>query len=696
MAPPSLRSFPLREHLSSTITTINNTITTSLSSIRPTPTSLLVTPITSPNPINAQLSSPIHFDSTTPTPITDADPDLPTPTPSKRRSTTWDEAQSFGGIDRSALSSPTRRPPPPPSPITIWENSPDSPTTDNTNAAGLPQKRRRPSSLHIWSVPPTSNSNGSSTAPPSSYSSSNTPNPAGGTLGRSGSLKRYTSSKPSEENLTTLFRSNSLRERTSISSKSNNTPRRLSSSFDTNTAALIAGSYHPHSSVTPIDTSPTSSESLQNSFESMHSNRLILLWRLITLTDGSTTLPVEDQEWLSIRATLENLVSVLKEVSGSITKAVDTQFGKDNIGSETFLLNNGRSSRLSMLSESDNTLPSIITTPITGLFPSLSVPTPNHSRPNSNPSSPTPPPAQSFAPSNPHTTLGPQAALNTFEQQTLQMSHTLRSLATKLSVVTEEISRRRSSSSSNTSGSLVEFNNDYGNSGQYNGEEVEDEQEELLVLHDSLKGELMRLSREWEESRITLREFIRKPSTTSSTSTSSSIQSKRSSYRPLSLSTRSPLLPQQIEEPESSPVVSTDLYDEGPLGELSNSTAEPFEELEARQALEDAMTSAYLPPSTFGREDLIYEAVTPASFTPYNSINGNTNGNITNMMRNTGMTREERIKSVKAERRKGSLLLTRSGSTSSIGMVEELKDVLELLKGRNKLGSSVGSNGNHD
>lgn len=157
----------------------------------------------------------------------------------------------------------------------------------------------------------------------------------------------------------------------------------------------------------------------------------------------------------------------------------------------------------------------------------------------------------------------------------------------------------------------------------------------MLKTHDSIRGELESLGREWEGGRVDLRAVVR-----------------RNKVR-------------NEEEEEGTSLDSIEDVEE----ELRTPPREAFEyvdELPKEEERAGAYVDEVLPDA--GVEQ-VFEAVAGSRREASSGLK---------------LSREERIKAIKEERRKGGVAGD-GGVRIEAGMVQELKDVLQLLKGRQVL-----------
>ncbi|KAM0746315.1 hypothetical protein T439DRAFT_384067 [Meredithblackwellia eburnea MCA 4105] len=437
---------------------------------------------------------------------------------------------------------------------------------------------------------------------------------------------------------------------------------------------------------------------LQSTFEEMHSVRRGLLWRLLSMAD----LGLNESLWKETLAVLDELEKAMKEGSGIISKEVELEFGSSGLGTETLSIGRraGESKRSSMLfggeapaapyalsasvgrrmgghgrSQSANSYnrPASWHGGPPGARPlSLSFGNNfsilNHSSMSTSPISPArgprhgrplsmsfPASGNNFAPSHPNPSQGPAATLATLDTQAQSMGLALRSIAAKLHVVTEDAKRRVGSP--NLPGSEVE---------------------RLISTHDSIRTDLEALTREFDDSRIALRQLVKPVGPPSTLSRSDSYQDSDGLNTSLD----------SIPDVEGIEVVEG-LEDQGEDdGEsLFSSEIETPDSTPPRPAgMDDDLTingKENLPPPG---DELVFEAVA-----------GRREGG----REASKLSREERIKALQEQRRatraasasSGTGAAPGSGGVGSLktqaGMVAELKDVLTLLKSRRHLPADV-------
>ncbi|KAL8289985.1 hypothetical protein RQP46_002924 [Phenoliferia psychrophenolica] len=529
-------------------------------------------------------------------------------------SSDWENDSTFGGVDRGTglgtSASGKARPdsPPPPS------SKRSSVSLQSFSAAGTP--RKRPTSLSMWQHAPG--------AHPSHYP----------TRDANGDLP-----PPTPEQRTSAMMN------------------RLGSS---------------NSSAGPDEHETLGLVELQTAFENLHSVRRGLLWRLLSMADRK----LADSCWLEAGGVLEELTRSLQLASQAIAQAVEAEFGVSGLGSDSLDISRRVSKRASVLIVDPPTPPvghrghsrsqsatqrarptswnsptSAGSRPLSLSFPaSFSI----HSTPPpaSRPQHPRPSSASAlfppnFAPANPHSSLGPTAALATFDARAQEMALALRSIAAKLHVVTEDAKRHVESPSSSPTRPSTSL-------------------ERTISTHDSIRADLDALSREWDNSRLALRQLVRpSPSLGPASVDDSYAGSDGIGGGNFSLDSiaddedddGASQWSSEIRTPESTP----------PRPSLREETS----------AFEDAQQESYLP--TPGDEQ-VFEAVAEQA---------------EGRREMSKLSREDRIKAMKESRRESR---GNSGSGSSAGggsmktqagMVAELKDVLVLLKGRRHLPADV-------
>lgn len=348
---------------------------------------------------------------------------------------------------------------------------------------------------------------------------------------------------------------------------------------------------------------------LQRAWEEVHDARRGVLWKVIALAD----LGRGEGDWESLRRALGTLEAAFQHAGEEVRRGVEAEFGAG--GGGTFSRSAKRASvrfdavgrqnppsrPLSLSAASPSFPPSPRRRPL-----SLSSPPTNFSLATPNPSLAAP----NFAPPNPYPSTGPTAALESFEKRARTTTLALRTIAAKLHVVTADARA---------------FLEEGGEEGV----------ERLLKTHDSIRGELESLGREWEGGRVDLRAVVR-----------------RNKVR-------------NEEEEEGTSLDSIEDVEE----ELRTPPREAFEyvdELPKEEERAGAYVDEVLPDA--GVEQ-VFEAVAGSRREASSGLK---------------LSREERIKAIKEERRKGGVAGD-GGVRIEAGMVQELKDVLQLLKGRQVL-----------
>ncbi|KAI5480544.1 hypothetical protein MNV49_000240 [Pseudohyphozyma bogoriensis] len=415
---------------------------------------------------------------------------------------------------------------------------------------------------------------------------------------------------------------------------------------------------------------------LQDGFETLHAVRRGLLWRLLGMVDHPN---LTESVWEETRDLLEGLIDTLWEKVDDVEKAYKAEFGEGvddgvtirerkprpaswhreigGIGALAGPASNAgagaagaavprpgpagertRGNRPLSLSFASNY----------SVYPSS--PPPSHSSPASNASS-TPTPAlirrpsaskrsrpisfSNFAPPPPQSTL--PTPLGNFETSSTALTIKLKSIATKLHVVQDDLRR---------------------------GVE-ENDVERVLTLYESVRGDLEGLGKHWEESRVALNGILR-PRVIGRREEEDEEESENEGT---SL--------ERIEDVDVDREVAEE--DEGKEGsahavfesELPTPETTPPRKSWARSDVDEDFVVPV------GRPEELYEAIVEDR-----RVNGG----------GQKLSREERIRLMKEQRekdvsgRKGSV---GGGAGGTAGMVAELKDVLVLLKGRSKLPPDV-------
>lgn len=368
---------------------------------------------------------------------------------------------------------------------------------------------------------------------------------------------------------------------------------------------------------------------LQEAFEEVHDARRVLLWRVMELVDRS----VEEDGWVGVGGMLDRLATSLRQAASRVTRAVEDEFGSSGIGSQSLAMARSTSRRVS--SNMDDSYSSS-TQPYSPprsrpLSLSLSNTSPKL-KPSSRLSPPTrPPPSSSSRPSLPPSFAPPQptssqAALVVLEQRHQSISLSLRTIAAKIHVSQEDAKRLAHPSAS----------------------DVVDVQR-LLSTHDSIRTELERMAREWEDSRVALRGVLK----TELPPHPSSISSLGEDEDAGSSSLES-IADVDFEEGDMTDDTGLELFSPG---EEESSTLPPAIPQEDPSEKE---------PEDHGREQ-IFEAVVGQQ------IGAGSNPT-------PKPTREQRILARRAQEEERST--AESGMRLEAGMVAELKGVLLGLKGR--------------
>ena len=403
---------------------------------------------------------------------------------------------------------------------------------------------------------------------------------------------------------------------------------------------------------------------LQGGMDQMHAVRRGMLWRVLGLVDHN----VSKEIWAEVETTLVDLTKALAAQSTLVSDAVEAEFGPNGPGADTFAIsskpshNHLRQHNLTLDTSrsrpsspfgwpagSHSPAPTSGTRPLSLLGQSVSPLPPgmasfaartNTTRP-SRPLS-----ASNFAPPNAVPSAGPSAGLASLEESNKAIGLALRSIAAKLHVV-EADARHRSGAAAA-------------------GEVGTNDGDRLLATHDSIRLDLQVLLNEWEASRVALRSAVKPVPPPSAPPLSRSNSWTDGGLADTSL--------------ESIPDVTAEGEGEG---EADDSASVFSSELHtpptpaggaARDALVDAERGSVLPPA--GKEQVFEAVAEQAKASPAGPK----------------LSREERIRLMKERRYArgstggagGSPNRTREGMGGA-QMVEELKDVLQLLKARSQL-----------
>lgn len=421
-------------------------------------------------------------------------------------------------------------------------------------------------------------------------------------------------------------------ELSSLLSPPSGTPRRSSSLLLRSSGRVrprpLSLSVHP-SQPSPLEAPPSTpprtrsrpaesgltTHELQAGLDNLHAQRRAFLWRILALLDLDAA-PVS--AWFLVDTLLAHLADEVSSAASDVSLGVEAEFGAGGLGSEAFL--GGRSSFSSSYSERPRVRGGSRSRPVSWTSSAGSAFSPSYSEVTSFPPSTSSSlpflNSNNFAPSNPTPSVGPTASLSALANSSRAMIEALRSVAAKLHVVDRHAR------------TVMRAGGDA---------------EGALATHDSIRVELEKLGREWAEGRIALRGALRRETT-----------------RPTAL--------QEAEEDglgSSIELQRETEFDKDHDDEQTLFFSSP-ERGEARAALLDAHSSAFLPPA--GLEELFESVSSPAMARPSAAVAG----------------REARIRLAKERRAEGG-----GGKASAKGlekgMVQELKDVLQLLKERNRV-----------
>ena len=365
----------------------------------------------------------------------------------------------------------------------------------------------------------------------------------------------------------------------------------------------------------------TTTEELQASFERMHLTRRAMLWRILSLVERS----ISDEHWDEVSKVFGELTGVVEGELRNVKRATEIEFGVDGLGSDLF---SRTTHRRTPSMDRHRGPPTNLSNP----SPKLSQST--RSRPSSIGNSLLPV-NNDFAPPHPLPTLGPVASLTALDSETTIMLTSLRSIAAKLHIVNQYArAQLRATRGGTEDDALVD---------------------QLLSTHDSLRDDITNLERRWQESRISLRGVLR-------SEMRFSVSLKRESWTTTDGEGLERLrsIMDAVEDDDDDDLEST-LF--------SSDLATP----DMSAAVTDAKAEAFLPPAGLEK---IFEAVVDAQLpSSANDVSG------------AKLSREERILAAKEKRANGNVVPggRRSSRAMEAGMVAELKDVLTLLKGRNRL-----------
>ena len=369
---------------------------------------------------------------------------------------------------------------------------------------------------------------------------------------------------------------------------------------------------------------------LQASFEKMHLTRRAMLWKVLGLVERS----ISEKQWEEVIGVFRALEEVVEAELKNVKRATETEFGVDGLGSELLSrTNHKRTPSIDPLLNRSRNQPA----PHPNSSPKLSSSTQSRRSSLANPLA-----SSNFAPANPHPSLGPVASLAALDSQSTTMLTSLRSIVAKLHIVTSDAKAQlRTTRGGPEDDALIE---------------------QLLSTHDSIRGDIAGLQQAWEDSRISLRGVVRRD-------LRSSVSMKRDSWTTDG--------GEGAERGALRSILDAVEDDDDDLEStlFSSDLVTPDMSPRDRAAISDAKSEAFLPPVGLER---IFEAVVDQM--PATNATNSAGGKL---------SREERISVAKEKRASGSATGRRSSRAMEAGMVAELKDVLTLLKGRNRLPEEI-------